>query len=347
MMISDYHGGRRVSSPKQALQKHKAFEAMLEHAKEKKLDLIFGGDFGDHGANPTKQDHDFAEFRKIRERILPGIEPIFIRGNHDYGYSDDQIKEMVGECKIHPSLVYMHEPSRVLVTHGHILGLTKTVSSIDESRTPQELEDVLTEQSLDQDLKPSIIAYDMANLIEHFVESMGLSGLSAFWQRLFKHRQDLAKKIDEWSINQGNIDLKTWKLVASLLGSLDDVETASLLGKACGSWATLFGHTHEPMVVSKSENQTGGSGAQIVGNSGNVNRKNPSCIVATFPTVTVLRFSNKENCLKKSASVSLDEMEIIRYSGRFPKKTESTSVESRNVNLKTPVASPLAQANSK
>ena len=326
MVISDYHAGRRFKNTAHRNLKQQAFKAMLQLAADEDMDLVYGGDFGDHGANPELQRLDFDVLRATKSEILPDKVPVLVRGNHDYGYSDAQLKERLGSCEIHPSLIYFHESSRVLVTHGHILGLARTFEAIHSARSTSELERLLSEEELDHDLKPSVIAYDLANLIESVVEKKGLTGLSPFWTALSKPRTVAADWLTRLSQQAGQTDQKTWKLMASLLGSQDDQETARCLGAACGSWATIYGHTHEPTAARVQA--PGNAPAKIVGNSGNINRKSPSCIVARFPTLTVYRFDSKSGKLKATSTASLEEIETLNYAGKFPRRGIASSLTS-------------------
>ena len=312
MMISDYHAGRRYGTSKHRAQKSRALEAMFELAAERRLEVVFGGDFGDHGANPSRQKKDLATFREIRSQVLPYADPVFIRGNHDYGYSDDQLQEMLGGCRVQNSLVWHHQQAQVTITHGHILGLSRTseiASEVIQSKTTELLFGQLTEDALDEVLKPSIIAYDLANLIEAFFETKGLSGLSPFWEGLFGVRATLAERLTGLTQHASPADQKTWKLIASLLGAHDDVQTARLLGQACGSWVTLFGHTHEPMV----EKFNDALSTKLIGNAGNMNRRDPTCLVARFPMLCVLEFDSRSGKLKPRESIELDHEQQDSY----------------------------------
>ena len=318
LLISDYHAGRHAGLDGGRVVKHEALEAMFSLAVEEDLELILGGDFGDHGSNPAKLAADFEEFRKIKERWLPDHEPVFIRGNHDYGYTDKQLQDFVGGCRVHSSLVYFHESARVLLTHGHVLGLMRVIDIALKGGTTSQIEQQLTEKQLDQDLKPSIIAYDVANLMESSLEPMGLSGLNLFWEKLFKYRADLAEKLFALASQAKDVDQRSWKLMASLLGSRDDLQSANQLGTSFGSWATIFGHTHEPLAerITNSDDSMAAN-IQIIGNAGNMNRDNPTCVVARFPTVTVHVFNPRTGRLEPQTPASLTEAESLRYSSKF------------------------------
>ena len=307
LMISDYHAGRRYGTSKHRAQKVSALEAMLEWAAERRWEVVYGGDFGDHGANPSRQKKDLATFREIRSQILPYADPVFVRGNHDFGYSDQQIQDMLGGCRVQQSLVWHHEQAQITITHGHILGLARTMEMARqtiENGDRRWLEQQLTEEALDEVLKPSVIAYDLANLMESFFESKGLSGLSPFWEGLFSARAALAERLTTWTQHASPTDRKTWKLIASLLGAHDDTRAASSLGQASGAWATLFGHTHEPFAGLSSGSV--GEPQLVLGNSGNMNRRFPTCVVARFPMVCVLEFDSRSGKLKPRDYAELD-----------------------------------------
>lgn len=326
LVVTDYHAGKRYGTAKHRVQKEAALEKMLALAAAEGLDVVYGGDFGDHSARPDRLEEDFLALRRVQRRVGLTKLPLMIRGNHDYGFSDEQLTELTGGCEIHGSLVYAHRPSGVTITHGHVLGLHQVLELIRKSTSPQSLEAALTEDRLDQELKPSVIAYDLANLIESYVQQRGLSGLGAFWEGLFRTRTRLAERLLTLGDYPGRPDAHAWRLIASLVGSYNDVEVAGLLGGAMGSWATVFGHTHDPLarrVTLPSENQQQ-IPVHIVANAGNINRKRPSCVVARFPSVTVYRYSHDRARLRISRRSSLTLPESTRYS-RSPSLEENRS----------------------
>jgi predicted phosphodiesterase len=312
LVITDYHAGKRFGTPKQKSNKEAALEKMLQRAVDDQLDVIFGGDFGDHGARPERFEADFAMLRRVRERVGLKTTPVFVRGNHDYGYTDGQLAELTGGCQMHGSLVYTHRPSRVTVTHGHILGLHRVLEVIRSLDGGAAIEQALREELLDEELAPSVIAYDLANLVESYTRQMGLTGLGTFWEGLFRTRGVIAETLLAWGKRANHKDERTWKLIASLVGFHNDVETAGRLGAACGSWATVFGHTHEPLANKLRLSSSTGEQplAHLVANAGNMNRKRPSCIIARFPEVRVYRYKAETGKLQISHRTWLDESEM-------------------------------------
>ncbi len=308
LVITDYHAGKRFGTAKQRKQKEAALECMFRLAIDENLDIVFGGDFGDHGARPERAQADFSMLRQVRCRSGLATTPVFVRGNHDYGYSDRQLSDLVGGCRVHDSLVYTHKASGVTVTHGHILGLHRVQDVIRTLRGSEEIEAALREDILDEELTPSVIAYDLANLVESYTRRKGLSGLGTFWEGLFETRGLFADNLLAWGQRTGAKDERTWKLIASLVGSQNDIETAGALGTACGSWATIFGHTHEPLAQTwQGSSPELGPPAHVVGNAGNINRKRPSCVVARFPDVGVYRYCFETNKLKVSHHAAGEE----------------------------------------
>ena len=247
MFISDYHAGRRFGSPAERIQKRAAIRRMLSKAIEEELEVVFGGDFGDHGARFSRLEADFKMFREVRRGLGFDGEPLFLRGNHDYGFSDEQLMEYTGGCRIHHSLVYYHPQAAVTLTHGHILALGKTREVVGNAANTQDLVDQLQEDRLDEDLKPSVIAYDLANLIESTLAKQGLTGLNTFWESFYQSRAQFAERLLRVSEQTNHADEATWKMIAGIVGTHDNVQVAGLLGARCGGWASLFGHTHEPL----------------------------------------------------------------------------------------------------
>ena len=131
---------------------------MLRCAQQHDLDVIFAGDFGDHGARPSSLAEDFQALRRARRRVGLTKTPVFIRGNHDYGFTDEQLVEWTGGCHVHDSLVFRHVPSRITVTHGHILGLARVLEVVRSGLSPEQIERELCEDKLDQELQPAFIA---------------------------------------------------------------------------------------------------------------------------------------------------------------------------------------------
>ncbi len=312
LVITDYHAGKRFGNEKQRKHKEAALEKMLQRAVDARLDVVFGGDFGDHGARPDRAEADFALLRRVRERVGLKASPVFVRGNHDYGYTDEQLVELTGGCRVHDSLVYTHATAGVTVTHGHILGLRSVQEVLRRVEGCAAIQQALREDALDDELTPSVIAYDLANLVESYTRRMGLTGLGTFWEGLFKTRGLVAEALLAYGRrNQAN-DERTWKLIASLVGSHDDVETAAMLGVACGSWATVFGHTHEPLAEKLRLPLSGEAPAvaHLVGNAGSMNRKHPSCIMVRFPEVRVYRYKSESKQLRVSHAARLDASEL-------------------------------------
>lgn len=299
LVITDYHAGKKFGTAKQRARKEGAIERMLQMAVDEDLDVIFGGDFADHGPRPARLEEDFAMLRNVQRRVGLKKRPIFVRGNHDYGYSDDQLVQFTGGCEVLRSLLYHHAAAGVTMTHGHILGLNRTIELSKSMLDYAALEDALREDVLDEDLKPSVIAYGLANLIESYMEQKGLTGLGTVWEGVFQTRSLVADKLLQFGRQSNQADERTFKLIASLVGSHDDVQTAAMLGAACGGWATIVGHTHEPLVrnVRFRSDSNARVPLQLVGNAGNVNRKYPTCAVARFPEVVVLRYRQKTDKL--------------------------------------------------
>ena len=309
LVITDYHAGKRYGNAKNRLQKLASIESMLTLAVESNLDVVFGGDFGDHGAKPERSEADFKMLRDVQDKVGLTRRPLLIRGNHDYGFTDEQLSELAN-CEVSTSLIYRHPESRVTVTHGHILGLQRVIDMLTENQGYENLESNLNEEKLDADLKPSVIAYDLANLAESMMQKRGLTGLGAFWEGLYDYRSKFAENVLKLGGQDAErMDDRTWKLIASLVGTHDDVSTAALLGDACDSWATIFGHTHEPLARTIKQSES----VQLVANAGCINRKSPTCVVARFPEVRVLRFSHETGCLQLRNHVWLDRDSAGRY----------------------------------
>lgn len=329
LVITDYHAGKRFGSRRHRSQKEAALEKMLRKAVREDLTVIFGGDFGDHGSRPGRLLEDFEVLRDVRKRVRLNHSPIFVRGNHDYGFTDEQLVDFTGGCHVHDSLVYRHEPSRITFTHGHILGLSRVLEVIRSGCSSEQLEQELCEDRLDQELQPAVIAYDLANLAASYLHQQGLTGLGDFWEGLIRTRAALSDKVLHWSQRSHREDRRTWNMIASLIGTHNDVETAALLGAAQGSWASIFGHTHDPSAHKLNLSTTGlPARAHLVGNAGNMNRKRPCCIVARFPELCVLRYRHELDELRPSHRVRLTHAEIERY--------EASLLEPRRQQLATP-----------
>jgi hypothetical protein len=215
-----------------------------------------------------------------------------VRGNHDYGFSDHRLDELTGGCDVHQSLAYFDHESNVTVCHGHIFGLARTLDLIRQQGPNAELLLNLSEAALDQDLRPAVIAYDIANMVETGLARHGLRGLNTVWERSFHLRATLADQILKLARRSSDTDQATWKLVASLVGTHDNVEVAALLGHRLGGWASFFGHTHEPMAKRVRLRFFGRRRrfTQLVANAGRLHCRRPSCVVAEYPHVTVYQF---------------------------------------------------------
>lgn len=330
MMISDFHGGRRFGTTKHRDQKRAALKSMLSMAIDRNLEVVFGGDFGDHVARMSRLEKDFESFRNVREELGFKGRPIFIRGNHDYGYTDEQLEQFTGGCRVHDSLVYYQADAKVTISHGHIFGLARTLEVIRTAKSVEQLTDQLQEGLLDEELKPAVIAYDIANMIELGLEKHGLRGLSSLWEGVYTYRAMLAEQFLKLGRNSNEADEATWKMIAGLVGTHDNVEVAAMLGVACGGWASLFGHTHEPLAKLKRVQLYNAAPrhVQVVGNSGHINRKYPTCAVAQFPHVTVYQFESKSNQLRPLWRASLSEPDVDAFVSR---------IQTRHSNEKAPV----------
>lgn len=324
MILSDFHAGKRCASETQRKQKQAAVREFLQFAQRDQLDLILAGDFGDHGSRVPRLEADFEGFRKTRQDLGIDGEPVFLRGNHDYGYTDEQIYEYVGGCQVQSSLVYKHAGSGVTVTHGHILGIAKTLQIIQAARSPDELIEQLREDLLDEDLKPSVIAYDFANLVESTLAEKGLNGVSTLWEGMFQTRAVLAEQLLHYSRSSNDADEATWKMIAGLVGTHDNVKVAGMLGIGCGGWASIFGHTHEPLarrtrirVSDKLAKQV-----QLVANAGHINRKRPTCVVARFPEVTVYQYDAAWRRIRPLYRTWLTGADIEAYVESHPSQRE-------------------------
>ena len=135
------------------------------------------------------------------------------------------------------------------------------------------------------------------------------------WEGVYKYRAMLAEQILKFAGHSNEADEATWKMIAGLVGTHDNVEVAAMLGAACGGWASLFGHTHEPLAKRKRIriHDGGRRATQIVGNSGHMNRKYPTCAVAEFPEVTVYEFEPKLKQLRPMRRASLSEADINTF----------------------------------
>ena len=327
MFISDYHAGKRFANETQRKQKHAAIHAMLKLAVEQDLEVIFGGDFGDHGSRTNRLVADFASLRQIRRSIGLTGRPIFIRGNHDYGYSDQQLDQFIGGCQVLSNLAYHHSESGVTFTHGHILALAKTTELIQQAENADVLLNQLREDLLDEDLRPAVIAYDIANMVESGLASQGLHGLNNTWEGLYQTRAFVTEYLLKIASSSASTDEATWKMIAGLIGTHDNVEVAAQLGAACGGWACVFGHTHEPFAgYRRTSLQSNEPLGQAVGNSGSINRKRPTCVVARFPLLTVFQFDKKSQrlLLKEQSSLRKSDIEMHRKLQRASIETKAS-----------------------
>lgn len=295
MVISDYHAGRYFKSKRERDEKHQAFRCMLQKASDLDAEILLGGDFADHGAVESRMFSDFEGLRAIREE-LGFVRPlVFVRGNHDYGYTDQQLSHWIGGCDVQRSLVYTHRESGVTFTHGHILGLPKTSEAIHSQRSVDEIHSMLSEAVLDSELKPSIIAYDLAHLIESTVTRHGLNGLTTLWDGMYGNRANLAAKLLDFASRTNQADQPTWKMAAGLIGTHDSVAVAAALGRACGSWATIFGHTHDPLSrnLTVRDPRSTMDLPHLVANSGHVNRRGATCVTAEAGALTVWKYDRQ------------------------------------------------------
>jgi glycosyltransferase involved in cell wall biosynthesis/metallophosphoesterase superfamily enzyme len=314
MVISDYHAGRYFGNKQERSRKAGAIECMLAMAMERNLDVVFAGDFGDHGSRISRLEADFASLRSIRRNLGFGGAPVFVRGNHDYGYTDAQLSDWTGGCRVHSSLVYHHADSGITITHGQILALAKTMDVIRTAGRGGDLSSQLREDLLDDDLKPSVIAYDVANLIESALTSQGLTGLGTVWESLYPTRALLAEHLLNFARNTNQADEAAWKMIAGLVGTHDNVDVAAKLGAAYGGWASIFGHTHEALAKRKRVSVASGPQvAQVVANSGNMNRKRATCAVGVFPEVTVYRYHSKKQSLEPMRTAALSKSDAEDY----------------------------------
>jgi metallophosphoesterase superfamily enzyme len=314
MVISDYHAGRYFGNKQERSRKAAAIECMLAMAMERNLEVVFAGDFGDHGSRVSRLNADFESLRSIRRNLGFGGNPVFVRGNHDYGYTDAQLSDWMGGCQVHPSLVYHHAASGITVTHGQILALAKTMDVIRTASRSEDLSAQLREDLLDDDLKPSVIAYDVANLIESALTRQGLTGLGTVWESLYSTRALLAEHLLNFARNTNQADEAAWKMIAGLVGTHDNVDVAARLGAAYGGWASIFGHTHEALAKRKRVSLAFGPPlAQVVANSGNLNRKRATCAVGIFPEVTVYRYHGKRQSLVPMRTAALSKTDAEDY----------------------------------
>lgn len=325
MFVSDFHAGKHVASAAQRERKQGAIRAMLTLAVEHDWQLVLGGDFADHSSRQQRLEEDFQAFRRIRQQVGGDPLPVFLRGNHDFGFSDERLQELLGGCRIATSLVYHCGEADVVATHGHILGLNATVKALDHSELDHgeldrgggvsDLLDQLREERLDQELKPALIAYDLANMIETGLGNHGLRGLNTVWESLYATRAAAARSLLKATGPSGRRDESTWRLIASLISVHDNVEVAARLASACGGWATLFGHTHQPLAERRSVPGTpdGALGTALVGNAGRIHCRRPTCVVARFPEVCVFQYSHRSGQLRVKARARLQPDEIAAY----------------------------------
>ena len=328
MVISDFHAGKRYGNPKHRNQKREAIKTMLSMAMERKLDVVFGGDFGDHGSRVARLEADFEAFRGVREELGFRGQPVFVRGNHDYGFTSERLEQLTGGCRVQDSLAYYHPQAKVTICHGHIFGLARTLNAIRTAQDVNQLLERLHEDLLDEELKPAVIAYDIANMIEAGLATHGLRGLSTAWEGVFQYRAMMAEQLLKRAGNSNQGDEATWKMIAGLVGTHDNVEVAAMLGVACGGWASLFGHTHEPLAKRKTvrRHDDGPRVAQVVGNSGHINRKHPTCVVAEFPQVTVFQYEAKPGQLRPLRRSSLSGTDVEAFVKRTDPAQKPTVV---------------------
>lgn len=312
MVISDYHAGRYFKSPREREEKQAAIRAMFRKARELDAEVLLGGDFADHGSMESRMLADFECFRACRAEFGFTEPMTFVRGNHDYGFSDSQLSQWVGGCTVHPSLVYNHRESGVTFTHGHILGLAKTVAAIEARRGGEFIEQQLSESQLDADLKPSVVAYDAAHLIEKLVTRYGLNGLTTLWDGLYPHRADLAEKLLDLAAKTKQEDRATWKMIAGLIGTHDSVGVAGSLGFSSGTWATIFGHTHVALIkrLEITEPETRKPIPHLIGNAGHINRRGATCIIAGGGLIKIWKYIRKRDRLVAIRSLALDNKDI-------------------------------------
>ncbi len=154
---------------------------------------------------------------------------------------DERLEQLTGGCRVHDGLVYFHNKAKVTVCHGHILGLSKTLDLVRTANNVNHMLAQFREDLLDKELQPSVIAYDIANMIEAALARQGLRGLSTAWEGIYQYRAMLAEQLLKLARSSNQADETTWKMIAGLVGTHDSLQVAGMLGVACGGWASLFG----------------------------------------------------------------------------------------------------------
>ena len=311
MHLSDFHAGKRSKRiPKEA-----ALRAACGRARERGARVFLHGDFLDTRPPLQRFQEEIAVVRRTFDEF--GIVPeVYIEGNHDYEFGRrGRIDTLLG-CRVTPSLVHHDAATGLALTHGHVSEVPGIQGILQAVRSPEELIDALSVESLKEALKLSALQYDLVGIVADFLERGGLQGLEDVWRHSYAGRRWIADRLMDVARNRSLHD-RGMKAVIHMIGSSDREHVLSQLCAGLGGWGLVYGHTHEPHVTKRRvvDARSGETRAVLLGNCGSFRRKSvpPTWIEAAFPRMELWAYNAGKEDAELLDRVSLLPDEALPY----------------------------------
>ena len=244
------------------------------------------------------------------------MQEVLTYGNHDEGLVLEA--EFPG-IESATSLVHYDEEMGAVFTHGHIVGLSRFKSALEECSDNDSILAAFRRENLRAALAKQEVIHDVATLgwrsTERAINSRWLwkhalqPTVSRIVQRLRKHRRASQAKVAD-----SDSPARFWE---SIVSPADDVARCAQLAasfhsdRTC-SWICCYGHSHVPAIekVQIAHPQTGRLHTKIVVNSGKFHGDFITAVIVNFPEVAIFHWSQRDKAWRMHMHNSLSDDEV-------------------------------------
>jgi UDP-2,3-diacylglucosamine pyrophosphatase LpxH len=286
-------------------QKLSALESIVELANREGGSLVLNGDILDDRADRKALKRECRRAREVLANCARGL--VFVRGNHDAGFSRRKVRKRLGDCRIAGGWIH-YDPCGVAFTHGHVLETRRSKHLIRRlgGLSKAQWKEINASLKADAALQAELAEQQERDLAVRPLESMerfrrAFELAECGFQRLRAGASEWLR----WAAGGPGNGLHKW---ADRLDSRM-IRRGAQLANALDAWACLVGHDHTPGLHRRTlfDPVSGRARHVLVGNCGAFIQHGQAitCVAARWPELRMMEFDAATGGLTVVQTVAL------------------------------------------